>query len=186
MQQLDVSDVVLALEVGDDRGRERGGVEPRRIERRAETHRLAALERRAEQRPLAELSQEAGKSPHESGVVFEQQVERPAAITGGERIDPCPQVGRAMIRKATHDLVPSRELVRARLTYAQSSRHCRSSASNRRAAVISGGGWNLRRPAATAPIVQSVRPMIARSLRSVARRMYTRSSASFVLSSLST
>ena len=45
VEQLDVIDVVLALEIGHDRRRKGGGIESLRIVRRTETHRLPARER---------------------------------------------------------------------------------------------------------------------------------------------
>src|SRR5580765_5659817 len=94
-------------------------------------------------------------------------------------------MGQAVIRKAAHDRIPVAQLVRRRFAHTHVG-HRPSSASNRRAAVISGGGPNFLLPMAIAPIVSNVRPTIARSFRNEALRMYTRSSASLVLSSLST
>src|SRR5207302_10958797 len=51
MEQLDVIDVMFALEVGNHRRRERRGVEARGIERRTEAPRLPAGEARAEPPP---------------------------------------------------------------------------------------------------------------------------------------
>ena len=118
VQQLDMVDVVLALEIGHDRGRECRSVEPRRIERRSETHRLPALERRAEQSPAAHLDDQPGQGADDSGIIFEQQIERCAAIARGKSIDPGAKMRHAMIGKAADDPVPIRELFRCRFAHA--------------------------------------------------------------------
>src|SRR5207237_6103632 len=126
--------------------------------------------------------EEAGKTAGDPGVILEQEIQRFAASARTKCINPCTRVRQAMIRKATYDDVPAAQFGGARFADSHDAAHRSSCASNRRAAVISGGGENCRLPGATAPMAQMVPPMIATSRRRVVRRKSAPSDASLVLS----